>query len=454
MKLANYFSSVRYSLIGILITVIILGGNIPAFSDTAPDSVVYVIEIKGVIESGLASIVERLLRQAETDSALAVIFEVNTPGGAVPAASEIRDAIFNSKIPTYAYVNREAISAGALVSLSCEKVIMVPGSAIGAVTPVDLSGTKASEKAVSYMRSVMRAIAEKRERDPKIAEAMVDESIEIEGIVEAGKLLTLTAEEALELNYADHITEGWPNVLKYIGAPNATIIRPKANWSENLVRFLTHPLVSSLLLSLGFLGLIYEITTQGWGIGGTLGLIALALFFGSHYLVNLANIVEILVFVAGAILLIIEIFFTPGFGLLGILGVLAILASIVFSLVGNLPTVETGDFFRAIQTLALSLVLTVLFSIPIIKLIPKTAVWDRLILHSEQKKEEGYRSTPGEYESLIGKSGISLTLLRPAGTAIIDSQRLDVVAEGDYIEKNVPIKVIMVEGNRIVVRRA
>ncbi|MBN2088648.1 nodulation protein NfeD [candidate division KSB1 bacterium] len=433
----------------VLITIIF-----PTILSANSDSLVYVIEIHGVIEKGLSSIVERQLELAEEAGAFAVIFDVNTPGGLVDAAGEIRDHIFNTKLKTYAYVNREAISAGALISLSCEKVIMVPGSSIGAVTPVGMDGTKAPEKAVSYVRSIMRAIAEKRGRDPKIAEAMVDEEIEIEGIVEKGKLLTLTAEEAHKLKYADFVIEGLPNVLKAIGLPNAQIIRPKANWSENMVRFLVNPYISSLLLTIGLIGLIYEITTQGWGISGTLAVIALALFFGSHYLINLANIIEILVFVAGLILLAIEIFFTPGFGLLGVLGILAIFGSIIFSLIGDLPDVTTGELFGAFKTLALSLLLTVGAAIPLIKFVPKTKAWNRLILNTQQKSTEGFRSTSEENELLLGKEGTTLTFLRPAGTAIIDSKRVDVVSDGELIEKNTRIKVIKVEGNRVVVQKS
>lgn len=444
----------KHQLILMLTVLCFFAGFLPVQGKTESDSVVYVIEIKGVIEKGLATIVDRLLDEAEAMQAMLVIFEVNTPGGAVDAAGEIRDRIFDCPLPTVAYVNREAISAGALISLSCEKVVMVPGSTIGAVTPVDLSGTKASEKAVSYMRSVMRAIAEKRGRDPKIAEAMVDESLEIEGIVEAGKLLTLTAEEALKLNYADKIVENLPEVLAFSGHAGAQIIRPKANWSENMVRFLTHPLVSSLLLSLGFLGLIYEVTTQGWGIGGTVGLIALGLFFGAHYLAELANITEILIFFLGLVLLLIEIFFIPGFGLLGILGILAILTSIVLSLVGNLPTIDSPDLFRAVQTVSLSLIFTVIFAIPIIKFVPKTTAWNRLILKTEQKNADGFRSTPAEYEQYLGKTGIALTTLRPTGTAQFETNRLTVVSNGEFIEKNSRIEVIQVEGNRIVVKKA
>lgn len=449
MKKQNIFQHIAiFSLFCLIL------GAFPVSAQTETDSLVYVIEIKGVIEKGLAGIVDRLLTEAEEAGAAAVIFEVNTPGGAVAAAGEIRDRIFDCTVPTVAYVNREAISAGALISLSCEKVVMVPGSAIGAVTPVDLSGTKASEKAVSYMRSVMRAIAEKRDRDPEIAEAMVDESVEIEGVTKEGKLLTLTAEEALELKYNDKILEGIPAVLDFIGLPEARIVRPKANWSENLVRFLTHPMISSLLLSLGFLGLIYEVTTQGWGIGGTVALIALALFFGGHYLAELANILEILIFFVGIVLLLIEFFYVPGFGLVGILGILAILASIVLSLIGNLPTVTSPDTFRVVQTMAMAAILTIIFTIPIIKYVPKTTAWNRLILNTEQKKEAGFRSTPGEYEQLIGKKGIALSTLRPSGSALIENKRLTVVSYGDFIEKNSQIEVIQVEGNRVVVRKA
>ena len=418
-----------------------------------PDSTVYVIQISGVIEKGLASIVERQIKLAEESSAQAVIFEVNTPGGAVDAAGEIRDAIFNCSLPTYAFVNREAISAGALISLACEKVLMVPGSTIGAVTPVDLQGKKASEKVVSYMRGVMRAIAEKRGRDPKIAEAMVDESIEIEGVIEAGKLLTLTSDEALKLNYADKIVDDMDAVLEFIGMPEAEIYEPSVNWSEKLVRFLTNPMISSLLLTLGFLGLIYEVTTQGWGVGGTVGLFALALFFGAQYLVNLANIMEILIFIVGVILLMIEIFVTPGFGLLGILGILAMIGSVIFSLVGNIPEVAIPEFRGAFQVLASSFLLTILLAIPLFKYVPRSRTFRKLVLDMEEKTAAGFRSSPVENERLLNQDGITLTTLRPSGTAKIAGRRVNVISEGEFIEQNSRIRVTRVEGSRIVVKK-
>lgn len=423
----------------------------PAFSKS--DSLVYVIDIEGVIDMGLAPFIQRAIKEAEQDSAQAIIFDINTPGGRVDAAIQIRDAIFDTEIPTVAFVNREAASAGALISISCKTVVMAPGSSIGAVTPVDVQGTKGSEKIVSYMRGIMRAIAERNGRRPDIAEAMVDEDVEIPGIVEEGKLLTLTAEEALKLKFVDHIAEKLHNVLEVVGLPEAEIVNPKASWSENFVRFLTHPIISSLLMTVGMLGLVYEVMTQGWGVGGTIGLFALALFFGSHYLVNLANMLEILIFIAGAALLVVEIFFTPGFGLLGFLGIIAIIASMIMSLLGNLPTVTFPDFANALSSVAIALSLTFILSIPVFKLLPKTTFWNRLILSSQQKNVEGFRSSPSEYEAMLGKTGVTITALRPAGIAIFDDQRLDVIAEGDFIGPNVPIRITEVEGPRIVVTK-
>jgi len=434
---------------GLLVFSILLLSISPAFSAT--DSLVYVIDIEGVIDMGLAPFIERAINEAEKHEAQAIVFDINTPGGRLDAAIIIRDAIFDTEIPTVAFVNREAASAGALISISCKTIVMAPGSSIGAATPVDLQGTKGSEKIVSYMRGIMRSLAERNGRDPKIAEAMVDEDVEIPGVIEEGKLLTLTAEEALKLKFIDHITEGLDNVLAVIGLPEARIVTPETSWSENFVRFLTHPIVSSLLMTIGMLGLIYEVMTQGWGIGGTVGLIALALFFGSNYLVNLANMVEILIFLIGAALLLIEIFFTPGFGLLGFMGIIAIIASLIMSLVGSLPTVTFPDIAKAVSSVAIAIALTIVFSIPALKLAPKTAFWQRLILSSQQKNVEGFRSSPAEYESLIGKTGTALTTLRPAGIALVNGQRLNVVAEGNFIEPNMPIKITKVEGNRIVV---
>ena len=434
----------------LIITYILLTLSLSADPNT---DTVYHIKIDGEINLGIPNYVARIITRANEEKAAAVILEINTPGGRVDAALQIRDAIFEAKVPTIAFVNREAASAGALISLSCQKIFMAPGSSIGAVTPVDQSGKKASEKVVSYLRSVMRSIAQRNNRPVDIVEAMVDEDIEIPKISEKGKLLTLTAKEAIDLKIADGIAEDLPDLLNQFGLKLESTIRTRISWSEKLVYFLTNPIISSLLLTIGIFGLIFEVRTPGWGIGGTLALIALTLFFGSHYLVNLAQWTEIVLFFVGVGLLILEAFVIPGFGIAGISGIIFILASFVLSLIGHIGSVDTAEILNAISLVGVSFILAFILVLPIMKLLPKTRTFQKLVLNTAEKTKEGFRSTPKHYEQFIGQVGVSLSPLRPAGIAQIDDNRLDVVAEGEFIEQNSEIKVVKVEGYKIIVRQ-
>lgn len=425
-----------------------------SFADGTADSTLsYYIKIEGEINLGLPNYLARIIKEANQKQAGAVVLEINTPGGRVDAALQIRDAIFEAEVPVVAFVNHEAASAGALISLSCDSIYMSPGSSIGAVTPVDMQGQKASEKMVSYLRSVMRSIAQRNKRPVEIAEAMVDEDVEIPGVIEKGKLLTLTAEEAVKLKVADGVAENINAVLDKINLSEQNLVRTRITWSEKLVYWLTNPIISSLLLTLGILGLIFEIRTPGWGIGGTLSLMALALFFGSHYLVNLAQWTEILIFLAGLVLILLEIFVIPGFGVTGILGILLVLASFVLSLLPRLEGIGFEEALHSITLVGISFIIAFVLVIPIIKLVPKTRTFQRLILDTSEKTAEGFRSTPESYEQFLGAEGVALSTLRPAGIGLFDGQRLNIVAEGDFIEPNQKIKIIKVEGYKIVVKK-
>src|SRR3989339_125713 len=245
---------------------------------------VFHAKIEGEIDLGLAPFVRRVISDAESQNAQAIVFEINTFGGRVDAATQIKDAILESKVLTIAFVKNRAISAGALITLSCKKIAMAPGSSIGATTVVDQTGQKQSEKYQSYMRSEMRATAEKNGRRTDIAEGMVDERIIVEGLVDSTKLITLTSGEALEYGIADYVLSSVDEILEQYGLQDAEIIEENPNWAETFVRFLNNPIVSSLLIMIGLVGLYTEIKTPGWGFAGTVSLIALALFFGSSFI--------------------------------------------------------------------------------------------------------------------------------------------------------------------------
>lgn len=426
-----------------------------SFLFTESKSKVYVIDISGEIDLGLAPYVQRIINDAEKDNANAIILKVNTFGGRVDAATQIRDAVINSKILTIAFIDKRAISAGALISISAKKIAMTKGATLGASTVVDQTGTKASEKYQSYMRSEMRSTAERNGRRPDIAEAMVDERIIIKDFPElddSTKLLTLTTEEALKVGYCDFVANNLNEVLEHFNLKDAELIFTEINWAEKVVRFLSNPIVSSILIMLGILGLLTEIKTPGWGIAGTIGLISLALFFGTGYILQLANIWEILVFIIGLILLIIEIFYIPGFGFLGILGIVLMIGSIFFGLIGDFPIVSENDISNALIQLAASLVASIIFLFILWKFLPGIPIWGRLILSTSEEQTEGFVSNP-DFSHLIGKRGKALSQLRPAGIAIINDKRYDVVTEGEFVSKDEEIEVIQTIGSKIVVKK-
>lgn len=435
--------------IAILIIILALA-HILVFSQ-GNRSVVYVVDISGDIDLGLPPYVSRIINEAENENADAIILRINTFGGRVDAATQIKDAVMNAAVPTVAFIDKRAISAGALISIACEKIYMVPGGTIGAVTPVTQEGQKVPEKFVSYMRSEMRATAESRGRDPRIAEAMVDEDIEIPGVIEEGKLITFTTDEALEFGYCDGEVNNLREVLRIIGLENAEIREPGTNWAEQVVRFISHPIISSLLIMVGMLGLFMEVRSPGWGMPGTMAIIALGLFFGTQYILALADVIDIVLFIVGVGLILVEAFVIPGFGVAGVLGIIFMFAGLFMALAGSWPFVTTDDIYRAIYTLAGSVALTILGAIAITTFLPKTKTFGTFVLSEEQKRDLGY-SSHAEHDELLGKEGIALTVLRPSGTALIDDERVDVVSEGGYIEANKPVRVVRIEGIRIIVK--
>jgi len=412
---------------------------------------VYVAFIEADIDLGLAPYVSRVVSDAEDAGADAIIFKINTFGGRVDAATQIKDAIIGTDLLTIAFINNRAISAGALIAISCDKIVMVPGSSIGAATVVDQTGEKVGEKYQSYMRSEMRSTAERNGRRTDIAQGMVDETFVIEGLVDSTQLITLTSKEAYEYEMADTLLENIDEVLAHFDLVGAETIVQRSNWAEDVVRFLNNPIISSILIMIGFFGLFAEIKSPGWGVPGTAGLLALTLFFGSSYILQLASIVEILMFLVGLGLILVEVFIIPGFGIAGISGILLIIASLFLALVGADPFIDMRAVSMAIIQLTVALVLSIILIILLAKFLPGTAIFKKFVLSVEEKSEEGFVSHTTT-EDMVGKKGNALTDLRPAGTAEIDGKRVDVVTDSEFIEKGSKIEVVEVEGIRVVVR--
>ncbi len=416
---------------------------------------VYLISVNGEINPGLVPYVERGIKEAEENSAKAIIFEINTFGGRVDAATEIKDLILNANIPTVAFVNKRAISAGSLIALSCKRIVMAAGSSIGATTVVDQTGKKQSEKYQSYMRSEMRATAERNGRPKKIAEAMVDERVVIPGLVDSTQLVTLTATEAVKYGIADTVLSDINEVLDFIGYSQASIIPIQENTGEKIVRFLNNPIVTSLLIMIGMVGMFVELKTPGWGVAGTLSVLAFILFFGSGLILNFVSALDIIIFIVGVVLLLLEIFVIPGFGITGVLGILAIISSLFLGLLPDFSFLTSEDITAALWQLAISLVLSVIFTYFLFKFLPKTNVFNNFILKEKIKSSFSYKTVSDNYpeKNVLGKIGTALSDLRPSGIANINGERLDVVTQGEYIEKGNKIVVVHADGMKIIVQK-
>ncbi len=426
----------------------------PATAPSRP--LVYVIPIDGTIDMGLAPFVQRVLDDAAAERAAAVVLEINTFGGRVDAAVAIRDALLAARIPTVAFVNRRAISAGALIALATNRIVMATGGTIGAATPVQMgqpgaAPTPVDEKTVSYVRKEFRATAESRGRPLEIAEAMVDSDVEIPGIIAKGKLLTLTTEEALANDVANARANSIDELLEQMQLSGALIERVTLNWGERLVRLITHPVIASLLLSVAVLGILIEIRTPGFGVPGGLGIGALMLLLGGHYVVQLVGWEELLLVSAGLSLLALEIFVIPGFGVAGIVGILALLSGVTMGLVGQGAT--TLAMLYALSRVGMALVVSVVIAMIAMRYLPRSRMGRRLMLETELPSGSGVELARPDDDRWMGRVGHASSALRPAGIADLDGERVDVVSEGEMIDAGAAIVVSRVDGNRIVVRR-
>ncbi|MCH2650230.1 MAG: nodulation protein NfeD [Candidatus Marinimicrobia bacterium] len=426
--------------------------------------VVYRVPIEGIIDLGLPPFIQRTLEDAESNEATAVIFDINTFGGRVDAATQIKDAILGADILTIAFINRRAISAGALISLSCEKIYMTGGGLIGAATAVDMTGKKGSEKVISFMREEMASTAEKRGRSKEIARGMVDEELtfthlviggdsikvdDIEGRKD-GKLISLTTEQALKYKIADGTAENMEALLDSLGYSSFETIETAENWSEAIVRFLTNPVVASLLTTFGFLGILFELQSPGWGIPGFVGLACLILSLSASYIAQLATMSDMLFVLTGLALILLEVLVIPGFGIAGLGGIGLMIYGLYLLLLPDIPVGEEV-LGQAMDGFLIGLVGAVIGLVLLVKLMIKTKFWEQLTAPDTQKKEDGYSNTLG-WESLQGETGIADTDLHPSGWVRVKDQRIFVVSEGEFIEEGKEIKILSVDGNRVLVR--
>ena len=383
----------------------------------------------------MAAFLEHSLDAAYRAGATGVIIDINTLGGRVDAALQMRDAIIYSRVPVVVYVGTRAISAGALIAIASDTIIMAPGSHMGSAEPYPLD-----PKTLAFVSSEFRTTAERTGRDPEIAAAMVDRSIVIEGLVGEGEILDLTAIQAAEWGYADHIAAERGEILRIMGWEGSRIVEVQQNIRFRIGQFLTSYEVATLLLTFGMLGMVAELFTPGFGVAGFIGIGCFALYFASGLLVGTTDYWAAMIFVIGVILLTIELFM-PGFGVFGITGLAALFVGVVLAA----PNPAQG-----IGSLLIASGITIV-SIPVfLKIFGKTRFLQRFVLASAETADKGYTHATPKIE-LLGQIGVTQTVLRPSGSVIIDGRRVDALADGAFIDSGVSVKVIEVVGTKIVV---
>jgi len=464
------------------LTLVLVSALAPAGYAAAPkEDITYVIPIKGMIERGLLYAFRRGLREAEANRAGAIILDMDTPGGKLQSAEEMVLLLLDTPIPTYTFVNPRAISAGAIISYATDEIYMTPPGLIGDAMPILMNplpggGAQAPsgeirEKIMSPTIALMRSAAQAKGHDEKLGEAMIRPEVEYRigdrVISPSNQLVTLTSTEAAEAVHEDGrpllsrgTVKNLDEMLEAIGRADTNIVVVRVSSAERIARVIEGFPMSGILLALGLLGIYIEFKTPGFGIPGLAGLLCLALWFWGHHIAGLAGGLELLVFVAGAMLLLIEIFVIPGFGAAGISGIALMLLSIVMAMIQRVPsdpigvplTFPTEMWQDAMLNLGVGLLVAFLSAVLLARVLPQTNVFHRIMLDAAISKEEGYQSAE-EQPNLVGTQGVAATPLHPAGIGEFDGERMNVVTRGPFLEKDTAIVIAETHGNRIVVKK-
>lgn len=411
-------------------------------AEDGSNKLVYMIPIENEVERGLEAFLVRSTNEAIEAGANHIIFEIDTPGGRVDSAGQIGKLLQGLEVPTTAYIVNEALSAGSYIALNSDTIYMKPNATMGASGVITSDGNAADKKAQSAWIAAMESAAESKGRDPQYAVAMADANVDLpEYGAPKGEFLTLTPKHALDVGYAEGIVQNEVELLHALDLDQAKIVKTETSFAEEIARFVTSPIVIPILLSIASIGLIVELYTPGFGIAGSMGIIALILFFYGHIIAGIAGMEAVILLIVGIILIILE-FFVAG-GILGFFGV----ASIVIALLMSGYTLS-----HMTMSVAIALVAAIVAAVVLYKWIgTERGIFKKLILRDRTMTEQGYVSQVTRTE-LIGKEGITITPLRPSGTVLFEEERLDVVSEGNFIEKDKKVEIIHVEGVKVVVR--
>jgi len=429
------------------------------FADKSKTYKIYTFDIKEEIAPPVWHVAKNSLKAAKDTSADLILIHMNTYGGLVETADSIRTAILHSPIPVWVFIDNNAASAGALISIACDSIYMRSGANIGAATVVNQTGEAMPDKYQSYMRSTMRSTAEATGRDPKIAEGMVDPRIKIPGVSDSGKVITFTTSEAMANGYCEGTAESIAGVLKLAGIENYEIIEYELSATDRIIRFLISPIISGLLIMIIIGGIYFELQSPGIGFPILASIVAALLYFAPLYVEGLAANWEIIIFVIGVILIAVEIFVIPGFGVAGISGITLVVVGLTLSMIDNIgfepSNIPAGELLSAFFIVIIASFVSLIGSLYLSRFLFSTTntMFGGLALAATQQKSDGFTSADSNYSSMIGKQGIAHSVLRPAGKIMIDDEIYDATAESGFIEKGESIRVTRYSNTQLFVRK-
>jgi len=441
----------------LLLFIVLFAGQWASAQDSTAIRKVYKFDVKDEIGPPIWREMQKAFADAEEWGADLILLHMNTYGGMVLHADSMRTRILNSDIPVWVFIDNNAASAGALISIACDSIFMRKGANIGAATVVNQEGSQMPDKYQSYMRATMRATAEAKGRNPDIAQAMVDASIAVDGVSDSGKVLTFTASEAMRHGFCEGMAENVKEVLAMNGITDYEMKEFIPTTLDKIIGWLVHPAVSGILIMIIIGGIYFELQTPGIGFPIAASITAATLYFAPLYLEGLADNWEIILFLAGLVLVGVEVFVLPGFGVAGISGIVLILTGLVLSLVGNVgfdfDPVVPGRLITASLTVLLATVLGLFGSIALAKRMLETHMLSSLVLQATQPRNEGFIGVDTAEAALVGREGVAFSVLRPSGKVEIDGEVHDATALTGFIEKGEVVKVVKYETAQIFVKR-
>lgn len=415
-----------------------------AFATGAMAAAAYVIPVTGTVEHALYNFVKRGLDEATKAGADLVIIDINTFGGRVDSAIMISKMLRDDKRRIVAYVSENAWSAGALIAMSAKKIYMGKGSSIGSAEPKNMEDWTTDEKMISALRAEFRSVAGSMGYPENLAEGMVDKDVEIKDLKPKGKLLNLTAEQAVTYKLAVSVVGSIDEILAKEKLP-AGYTTQEESIGEKVARFVSDPIVSGILLNLGILGLTVEFWMPGHIAPGLAGIVCFVLFFWGHMIASAGTMLPMLLFIAGVVMIIVEIFFIPGFGMVGLFGIVSVFTGVFMAF---------PDPHEAVISISISIILTTALLAVFITYFPQSRMFRQVALTAALTAKQGYVGTADEsHMKFVGRLGTAVTDLNPAGKIEIGGEKLQVVSDGEFVPKGSQVKVVSAEGNVMTVAK-